>query len=135
MPLEVQGHTVPHLKALISGKLEPRGLRCGNTFILCYTLLKRAILLHKMRFVWLVLATTALRFLGVWLRNFWDILYCIWMILMKAYRILWNSFQTPSKASIYMTFHQNRPSSSSKAFLKLDFSDKPYYFSYKSCQL
>ena len=58
MPLEVQGHRVPHMKALISGKLEPRGLRCGNTFILCYTLLKRAILLHKIRFVWLVLATT-----------------------------------------------------------------------------
>ena len=46
MPLEVQGHTVPHLKALISGKSEPRGLRCGSTFILCYVLLKTAILLH-----------------------------------------------------------------------------------------
>ena len=46
MPLKVQGHTVPHWKALISDKLEPRGLRCGSTFILCYVLLKTAILLH-----------------------------------------------------------------------------------------
>ena len=58
MPLEVQGHTVPHLKALISGKMEPRGLRCSSLFILCQTLWKNTSLLHKMRFVWLVLATT-----------------------------------------------------------------------------
>ena len=34
MPVEVQGHTVPHLKALISGCLERIGLRCGSSFIL-----------------------------------------------------------------------------------------------------
>ena len=28
-----EGHTIPHLKVLISGKLEPRGIRCGSTFI------------------------------------------------------------------------------------------------------
>ena len=58
MPLEVQSHAVPHLKALISGKMEPRGLRCSSLFILCQTLWKNTSLLHKMRFVWLVLATT-----------------------------------------------------------------------------
>ena len=47
MPLEIQSHTIPHLKALISGKMEPRRLRCGNTFILCHALLNTAILLHK----------------------------------------------------------------------------------------
>ena len=41
MPLQLQHYTVPHLKALISGKLEPRGLRCGSTFIQCYVLLKK----------------------------------------------------------------------------------------------
>ena len=46
MPLEVQSHAVSPLKALISGKMEPRGLRCGSTFILCYALLKKPILLH-----------------------------------------------------------------------------------------
>ena len=47
MPLEIQSHTVPHLKALISGKNEPRGLGCGSTFSVCQALLKSAILLHK----------------------------------------------------------------------------------------
>ena len=47
MPFEVKGHTVSHLKALISGELEPRGLRCGSSFVLCNPLLKKAILLHK----------------------------------------------------------------------------------------
>ena len=46
MPLEVQGHTVPHLKGLMCGKMEVRGLRCGSIFILCHTPLKNAILLH-----------------------------------------------------------------------------------------
>ena len=46
MPLEVQAHTVPHLKALISGIMELRGLGCGSTFNLCHALLKKAILLH-----------------------------------------------------------------------------------------
>ena len=31
MPPEIHSHTVPHLKALISGNLEPRGLRWGST--------------------------------------------------------------------------------------------------------
>ena len=37
--------------------------------------------------------------------------------------------------SRYMTFIQNRPYRCFKAFLKPDFSDNPYDFSYKSCQL
>ena len=36
MPLEIQSHTVPHLKALISGSKEPRGLGCG-TLLSCAT--------------------------------------------------------------------------------------------------
>ena len=58
MPLEVQGHTVPHLKALISGKLEPSRLRCGSTFILCYVLPKTAILLHTEGLVKTEMAST-----------------------------------------------------------------------------
>ena len=46
MPLELQGHTVPHLKGLMCGKMEARKLRCGSIFILCHALLKNAILLH-----------------------------------------------------------------------------------------
>ena len=46
MSLELKGHTVPCLKALISVDLEPRGLRCGSTFILFQILLKIAISLH-----------------------------------------------------------------------------------------
>ena len=60
MPIEVQGHTVPHLKALINGKLEPRGLRCGSTFILCYVLLKTAILLHTKGLVKTEMASTVI---------------------------------------------------------------------------
>jgi hypothetical protein len=45
--LEVQGHKVPHLKALFSGCLKPRGLRCGSIFTLCDALLKFVILHHK----------------------------------------------------------------------------------------
>ena len=47
MPLEIQSHTVPYLKALISGNLEPGGLRWGSTFRVCQTLFKSAYLLHK----------------------------------------------------------------------------------------
>ena len=32
MPLEIQSHTVPHLKALIGGKLEKIGLRMWQHF-------------------------------------------------------------------------------------------------------
>ena len=47
MPFEVQGHTVPHLKALISGNLEQRQQVCGYIFIFFHAFLKKAILLHK----------------------------------------------------------------------------------------
>ena len=47
MPLEIQCHTVPHLKALISGYVEPRELRCGSSFLFCHALLKNAIILQK----------------------------------------------------------------------------------------
>ena len=50
MPLELQSRTVPHLKALINGDLEPRDLRCGSFFTLCHTFLKSAILLHTEAF-------------------------------------------------------------------------------------
>ena len=51
MPHELQGHTVPHLKALISGCLEPRGLRYGSIFSLCHALLKKSILVHTEQIV------------------------------------------------------------------------------------
>ena len=47
MPLEIQSHTVPHLKALISGNLQPGGQRWGSTFRVCQALFKSAVLLHK----------------------------------------------------------------------------------------
>ena len=40
MPLEVQGHTVPHFKALFSGKLDARRLECDSIFTFYYLLLK-----------------------------------------------------------------------------------------------
>ena len=58
MPLKKHGCTIPHLKALISGKLEPRVLRCGSTFILYYALLKKAILLHTEGLVKTEMAST-----------------------------------------------------------------------------
>ena len=58
MPLEVQGHTVQNFKALISGKIEPRWLKCGSTFMLYHALLKKAILLHTEGLVKTALAST-----------------------------------------------------------------------------
>ena len=46
MPLEVERYTVPHLKAIIGGKMENRGLRCGSILILWYPLCKIALLVH-----------------------------------------------------------------------------------------
>ena len=45
--LKVQGHTVPHLKALICGKNEPRWLRCCSSSGVCQVLLKNAVFLRK----------------------------------------------------------------------------------------
>ena len=47
IPLEVQGHTVPHWKGLITVKYEPRGLKCGRTLNICQAFLKGTNLLHK----------------------------------------------------------------------------------------
>ena len=49
--LEVQGHTVPHWKALGSGKHEASGLSCGSTLNIHQDILKRRNLLHKWGFV------------------------------------------------------------------------------------
>ena len=62
MPLKIQGHTVPHLKGLMCGKLEARGLRCGNIFILCQPLLKNDILLHIEATVRIFIGPTVLHF-------------------------------------------------------------------------
>ena len=51
MPLEVQGHTVPHLKALRYGIYERRGLSCGSTSSICQDFLKSDNLLPKPGFV------------------------------------------------------------------------------------
>ena len=47
MPLEVQGHTVPHLKALRYDNYESRGFSCGSTFSICQDVLKSDNLLQK----------------------------------------------------------------------------------------
>ena len=57
MSVEVQVHTVPHFKGLISG-IDDVGNWCDSTFILCYSILKTAILLHKRGFVDSQMATT-----------------------------------------------------------------------------
>ena len=46
-PVGVQRLYVPHVKGLISGKVEPAAQERGRTFTLCHALLKKAILLHK----------------------------------------------------------------------------------------
>ena len=47
MSLEVECHTVPHLKAL-THSIEHRGWHgCGSTFKQRYTVMKSTILLHK----------------------------------------------------------------------------------------
>ena len=45
--LKVQGHTVPHWKALRYGKNGSRGLSCDSTFSICQDILKIENLLHK----------------------------------------------------------------------------------------
>ena len=51
VPLEVQDHKVPHLKALRWGKFESKEVSCGSTFIICPSALKSANLLHEQGFV------------------------------------------------------------------------------------
>ena len=46
MPLEIQSHAIPHFKADIRGKLNPRGLECGSIFTLCHPFFKIALLVH-----------------------------------------------------------------------------------------
>ena len=58
MPLEVQGHTVPHFKAFISGKLEIWRLGCGNIFRFRKLPFKNLISVHKTGFAWFVLGST-----------------------------------------------------------------------------
>ena len=47
IPLDEQGHTVPHLKALRYGKDVFIGLSCGNTFNIIQGILNIEDLLHK----------------------------------------------------------------------------------------
>ena len=47
MPLEVQGHTVPHWKALRYGKDQSRGVSYDITLSICQDVLKTGNLLHK----------------------------------------------------------------------------------------
>ena len=51
MLLEVQGHTVPHLKGLRYGKDESRGLIVGCTSSICHYVMKSDNLPHKRGFV------------------------------------------------------------------------------------
>ena len=47
IPLELQGQTVPHWKALRYGKDESRGLSYDRTLSICQDVLKSGNLLHK----------------------------------------------------------------------------------------
>ena len=51
IPFEVQGHTVPHWKALRYSKYESRGLSCDSTSSICQVVLKSDNLLHKQSYV------------------------------------------------------------------------------------
>ena len=57
-PLEVEQHTVSHIKALIGGELECRGLMHDSLFTLRYPLCKIALLVHRMGLVWFVSLST-----------------------------------------------------------------------------
>ena len=58
IPLELQGHTVSHLKVLRYNKDESRGLSCGCTSSICQDVMKSENLLHKRGFVDSLLQTT-----------------------------------------------------------------------------
>ena len=57
-PKGVQRRYVPHLKGLISGKVELEAQGRDSTFIICYALLKKAILHYKRALASFVLSTT-----------------------------------------------------------------------------
>ena len=65
MLLELLAHTVSHLNALIRYNLEPRGQGCGRTFIICNTLLKKAILLHIEATVRIFFGSSVYQYLGI----------------------------------------------------------------------
>ena len=48
MPVEIEVHTVPHFKAPVNGKEEPRRLVCDSTFTIQTSWLKIDRLLHKL---------------------------------------------------------------------------------------
>ena len=58
MPVEIEGHTVPHFKAPIYAKLELWGLEYGGMLSIQTSLLNIGRLLHKMGFVQREIATT-----------------------------------------------------------------------------
>ena len=68
MPLEVQGHTVPHLKALRHVKDGPKGLSWITTLMPVEGVLKNGNLLHK----WSLVETQLLRTVRVYYKNFGD---------------------------------------------------------------
>ena len=51
MLVEIEGHTVPHFKALVYAKVELWGLECGGIFSIQTSLLDISHLLHKTGFV------------------------------------------------------------------------------------
>ena len=59
--IEVQGHTVPHWKALRYGKDESRGLSYDSTLSICQDVLKSGNLLHKWGSVDSLMYTTVLK--------------------------------------------------------------------------
>ena len=61
MPVEVEAHTVPHFKAAVNSKVEPRQLEWGNVFKVMHSLSKLGLLLHKMGFVKTAVPMTVIR--------------------------------------------------------------------------
>ena len=61
IPLKVEQHTVSHMKALIGGELEYRGLMRDSLFTLRHPLCKIALLVHRMGLVRFVSLSTVVR--------------------------------------------------------------------------
>ena len=97
IPLEIQGHTVAHLKALTYGKYETRGLSCGSTLSIFKDVLKSGNLLHKRGFVDSQTVTTISNIRQpqkcdpwcVWM-NFWWNNCKMWKGFLKKENITWN---------------------------------------------
>ena len=88
MPVEVQGHTVPHLKSLRYGIYETRRLSCGSVSSICQDILKSVNLLHKLVFVktqsWRTVLTHG-NALSEWNKQFTYFFYVLMVLCKKSH--------------------------------------------------